>query len=84
MLAACPMFGHFRGDVDLARVLCVGGTTKGVIWAGWTLPGFEKEGKVKAGQDVHHKNGDATDNRRSNIVATSRKWNRSHNKKGGA
>ena len=48
MLAACPMFGHFRGDVDLARVLCVGGTTKGVIWAGWTLPGLEKEGKVKA------------------------------------
>ena len=45
---------------------------------------LKKEGKVKAGQDVHHKNGDATDNRRSNIVATSRKWNRAHNKKGGA
>ena len=42
---------------------------------------LKKEGKVKAGQDVHHKNGDPTDNRRSNIEATSRKYNRSRNKK---
>ena len=43
---------------------------------------LKKEGKVKAGEDVHqHKNGDATDNRRSNIEATSRKYNRSRNKK---
>ena len=42
---------------------------------------LKKEGKVKAGQDVHHKNGNPTDNRRSNIEATSRKYNRSRNKK---
>ena len=42
---------------------------------------LKKEGKVKSGQDVHHKNGDATDNRRSNIEATSRSYNRSKNKK---
>ena len=42
---------------------------------------LQKEGKVKAGQDVHHKNGDATDNRRSNLEATSRSYNRAKNKK---
>ena len=31
--------------------------------------------------EVHHKNGNATDNRRSNLACVSKSWNRSHNKK---
>ncbi len=42
---------------------------------------LKKEGAVKKGQDVHHKNGNALDNRRSNLQATSVKDNRSKNKK---
>ena len=41
---------------------------------------MKKEGAVKRGQDVHHKNGNPTDNRRSNLQATSRSYNRSRNK----
>ena len=42
--------------------------------------------KVKAsgtavrGKDVHHKNGNPTDNRRSNLQVTSRAYNRAKNK----
>jgi len=42
---------------------------------------MKKTGSVKRGQDVHHKNGNPTDNRRSNLQATSRSYNRSKNKK---
>ena len=42
---------------------------------------MKADGAVKKGQDVHHKNGNPTDNRRSNLQATSKKYNRSHNKK---
>lgn len=42
---------------------------------------LKKEGAVKRGQDVDHKNGNAQDNRRSNLRATSRHANRSRNKK---
>lgn len=42
---------------------------------------MKKEGAVRKGQDVHHKNGKPTDNRRSNLQATSVKYNRSKNKK---
>ena len=41
---------------------------------------LKKEGAVKKGQDVHHKNGRPTDNRRSNLQATSVHYNRSKNK----
>ena len=40
-----------------------------------------KEGAVKKGQDVDHKNGNAQDNRRSNLKATSKHANRARNKK---
>ena len=42
---------------------------------------LKKEGAVKRGQDVHHKNGKPLDNRRSNLVAVSKEYNRSRNKK---
>ena len=38
-------------------------------------------GAVKSGQDVHHKNGNPRDNRRSNLQAVSVRYNRSKNKK---
>ena len=41
---------------------------------------LKKEGAVKSGQDVHHKNGNPQDNSRGNLQATSRKYNRSKNK----
>jgi hypothetical protein len=46
---------------------------------------MEKAGLASKGdgKDVHHKNGDATDNRRSNLAVTSRKKNRGHNRKRG-
>jgi hypothetical protein len=42
---------------------------------------LKKEGKVKKGQDVHHKDGNPLNNKRSNLQATSRSYNRSRNKK---
>lgn len=46
---------------------------------------MEKAGKVKKGQDVDHKNGNAKDNSKSNLRAQSPSKNRSfpRNKKGG-
>ena len=41
---------------------------------------LKKEGAVRKGQDVHHKNGNALDNSRSNLQAVSVKYNRSRNK----
>ena len=41
---------------------------------------LKSEGAVKRGQDVHHKNGNALDNRRSNLQATSVHYNRAKNK----
>ena len=41
---------------------------------------MKKEGAVKKGQDVHHKNGNPTDNRRSNLQAVSKSYNRAKNK----
>ena len=41
---------------------------------------LQREGAVKRKQDVHHKNGKPLDNRISNLVATSRHYNRSKNK----
>ena len=41
---------------------------------------LKKEGAVERGQDVHHKDGNALNNRRSNLVATSRHYNRAKNK----
>lgn len=43
---------------------------------------LEKAGKVRKndGKDVHHKNGNPRDNRRSNLSVTSRSKNRSNNK----
>ena len=38
---------------------------------------LKKEGAVKKGQDVDHKNGNAQDNRRSNLQAISKHANRS-------
>jgi len=42
---------------------------------------LKKAGAVKKGQDVDHKNGNAQDNRRSNLQATSKHYNRAKNKK---
>lgn len=39
---------------------------------------MKKMGKVKRGQDVHHKNGNPRDNRTSNLKATSIAKNRSN------
>ena len=41
---------------------------------------MKADGAVKKGQDVHHKNGNPSDNRRSNLKATSVHYNRSKNK----
>ena len=43
--------------------------------------GMVNAGKVKKGQDVDHKNGNAQDNRKGNLRATSVHFNRSRNKK---
>ena len=42
---------------------------------------LKKEGAVKKGQDVDHKDGNAQNNRRSNLQATSKHYNRAKNKK---
>lgn len=41
---------------------------------------LKAKGTVKRGQDVHHKNGNALDNRLSNLQAISRGRNRAMNK----
>lgn len=41
---------------------------------------LKRDGAVTRKQDVHHKNGKPLDNRRSNLVAVSRHYNRSKNK----
>ena len=41
---------------------------------------LKKEGAVRKGQDVHHKDGNALNNKRSNLQATSRHYNRAKNK----
>ena len=42
---------------------------------------LKREGAVKKGQDVDHKNGNAQDNRRANLQAVSKSTNRAKNKK---
>ena len=48
-----------------------------------TRQGKHKKLDLKQEHDgeVHHKNGNATDNRRSNLACVGKSWNRSHNKK---
>ena len=41
---------------------------------------LKKEGAVKRGQDVHHKDGNPLNSKRSNLVAISRSKNRPMNK----
>ena len=41
---------------------------------------MKAHGRVRAGQDVHHKNGNALDTRLSNLQATSKHYNRAKNK----
>lgn len=47
------------------------------------MAGRKKAKKMVKGckGEVHHVNGNATDNRRSNLKCVSKSWNRSHNKK---